>query len=64
MRRKDLEGLWGGEEYNKNLLELMALSGINGRRGLWSCEVLMPQYRQGWGGRESTLIKAGGRGMR
>jgi hypothetical protein len=45
----------------------MALSDINGRRGPWSCEGSMPQYRgmPGRGGRSGggTLIEAGERGM-
>jgi hypothetical protein len=41
--------------------------GINGRRGSWSCEGLMPQCKgmQGQGGQSwgHTLIEAGGGGM-
>jgi hypothetical protein len=46
----------------------MALSDINGRRGSWSCEGSMPQYRgmpgwesrSGWVGQGSSLIESGG----
>jgi len=46
----------------------MALSGISGRRGPWSCEGLMLQCREmpGQGGRRewgNTLLEAGGWGM-
>ena len=35
----------------------MALSGINGRRGPWSCEGLIPQCREmpGWEGRSGWV---------
>jgi len=36
-----------------------ALSGINGRRDPWFCEVSMPQCREmpGWGGRSELGIR-------
>jgi hypothetical protein len=42
----------------------MALSGINGRRGLWSCEDAMPQYRgmPGPGSRSRWVGEQGKRG--
>jgi len=42
----------------------MALSSINRRKGLWSCEGLIPQCRgmPGVGGSGSTLIEGEGGG--
>ena len=47
---------------------MMALSGINGRRGPWSCEGLMPQCRgmpgqgsgSGWVGEQGSGDRIGG----
>jgi hypothetical protein len=45
-------------------VQRMALLGINGRRGPWSCEVSMPLRRQEWvGGCRNTIIEADETGM-
>ena len=62
--------MWRDPGLQLQMWQRMALSGINGRGGPWSCEGSMPQCRGmlgrvrrkcmgGWG---STLIKAGGGG--
>jgi hypothetical protein len=63
---------WRNPWIQSHVKQRMALLGINGRKGPWSCEGSMPQCRgnsgqggrNGWvGGWLNTLIEAGGGGI-